>query len=119
MPMQEAGKGQEPGAAGNFLVGKTDLDGFIGCLEFNEFGHCWVSRFVGRLGEFYHTPTSLYQLWPQLLLHRYGLGSASKIRRRQQGANRGCCQGQFDPRQERRRMDCQEAIRYFSCFRWA
>jgi hypothetical protein len=43
-------------------------------LQFNEFGHCLVSRFVGRLGELYHTPTSLYQQWPQLLLHRYGLG---------------------------------------------
>jgi len=70
--MQEAGKGQEPGPTGNFLVGKTDLDGFIGCLEFNEFGHCLVSRFVGRFDELYHTPTSLYQQWPQLLLHRYG-----------------------------------------------
>ena len=60
MPVQETGKGQ-PGATGNFLVGETDLDGFIGSLEFNELGHCLVSRFVGRLGELYHTPTSLHQ----------------------------------------------------------
>ena len=59
--MQEAGKSQEPGPTGNFLVRKTDLDGFIGGWEFNEFGHGLVSRFVGRLGELYHTPTSLYQ----------------------------------------------------------
>src|SRR5260370_38995074 len=67
---------QQPGATRNFLVGKADLDGFMRSLEFNEFGHCLVSRFVGRLGELYHLPTSLYQQWPQLLLHRYGLGAA-------------------------------------------
>ncbi|MGO8696274.1 MAG: hypothetical protein ACLQVY_00950, partial [Limisphaerales bacterium] len=50
-------------------------------LEFNEFGHCLVSRFVGRLGELYHTPTSLYQQWPQLLLHRYGLAGQVAERR--------------------------------------
>src|SRR5260370_17058733 len=68
---------QQPGATRNFLVGKADLDGFMRSLEFNELGHCLVSRFVGGLGEFYHIPTSLYQQWPQLLLHRYGLGLAS------------------------------------------
>jgi hypothetical protein len=51
------------------------LDGFIGSLEFNEFGHCWVSRFVGRLCEICHTPTSLHQQWPQLLRHDYGLAN--------------------------------------------
>src|SRR5260370_15353377 len=69
---------QQPGATRNFLVGKADLDGFMRSLEFNEFGHCLVSRFVGRLGEVYHIPTSLYQQWPQLLLHRYGLASRTK-----------------------------------------
>src|ERR1022692_3878878 len=77
MPVQEIGEGYQTGAARNFLVGKADLDGLIGSLEFNELGHCLVSRFVGRLGELYHLPTSLYQQWPQLLLHRYGLETAS------------------------------------------
>jgi len=72
MPVQETGEGQEPGATGNFLISEADWDGFMGSLEFNEFGHCWVNRFVGRLGEVCHTPTSFYQQWPQLLLHRYG-----------------------------------------------
>jgi hypothetical protein len=37
------------------------LDGLFGGFEFNEFGHCLVSRFVGRLCELCHTPTSLHQ----------------------------------------------------------
>lgn len=65
MPVQETGKGQQPGATGYFLVREADSDGFIGRLEFNELGHCLVSRFVGRLGELFHTPTSLHQPWPQ------------------------------------------------------
>jgi hypothetical protein len=72
MPVQETGKGQQTGATGNSLVGEADLDRFIGSLELNEFGHCLVSRFVGRLCELCHTPTSLHQQWPQLLQHRYG-----------------------------------------------
>jgi len=47
MPLQESGKGQQTGATGNFLIGETDLDGFMGRLKFNELGHCLVSRFVG------------------------------------------------------------------------
>jgi hypothetical protein len=46
MPVQKIGKGQQTGATGNFLVGEADWDGLIGSLEFNEFGHCLVSRFV-------------------------------------------------------------------------
>jgi hypothetical protein len=61
MPVQEAGKSQKTRATGNFLIREADLDGFVRSLELNELGHCLVSRFVGRLGEFYHTPTSLYQ----------------------------------------------------------
>jgi hypothetical protein len=55
------------------LVGEADWDGFIGCLEFDEVGHCLASRSVGRLGELHHTPTSLHQQWPQSLRHGYGL----------------------------------------------
>jgi hypothetical protein len=47
VPVQEAGKRQQSGPAGNFLVGEADLDGFIGCWELDEFGHCLVSRSVG------------------------------------------------------------------------
>lgn len=45
MPVQKTGEGEQPGAPGNFLIGEADLDGLLGCLEFNEAGHCWVSRF--------------------------------------------------------------------------
>lgn len=73
MPVEEAGEGEEAGAAGNFLIGEADLNGFVGSLELNELGHCLVSRFVGGFGEVCHTPASLYQQWPQLLPHGYGL----------------------------------------------
>jgi hypothetical protein len=72
MPVQETGKGQQTGTTGNFLVGEADLNGFIGSLQFNEFGHCLVSRFVGGLGKLCHMPTSLHQQWAQLLPHDYG-----------------------------------------------
>ena len=71
MSVQEIGKGQQ--TIGNLLVGEADWDGFIGCLEFDEVGHCLASRSVGRLGELHHTPTSLHQQWPQSLRHGYGL----------------------------------------------
>lgn len=45
MPVQETGEGEQAGATGNFLVGEADSDGLIGGLEFNEVGHCLVSRF--------------------------------------------------------------------------
>jgi hypothetical protein len=72
MPMEKAGKGEEAGAAGNLLIGEADWDGFVGSWELDELGHCWVSRFVGGFGEVFHTPASLHQQWPPLLLHGYG-----------------------------------------------
>lgn len=50
MPVQEAGKSQQPGATGSFLVREADWDGFIGRWEANEFGHCLVRRCVGSFG---------------------------------------------------------------------
>ena len=47
--MEEAGEGEEAGPPGNFLVGETDLDGFLGRGQFNKFGHCLVSFSVGNL----------------------------------------------------------------------
>jgi hypothetical protein len=76
--MQETGEDQQTGATRNFLVGKADLDGFSGGLEFNEFGHCLVSRFVGRLCELCLSPSSLHEQWPQLILHEYGLGDRNR-----------------------------------------
>src|SRR5438552_8320547 len=74
MPMQEAGESQQPGPTRDSLIREADLNGFLGSLQFNEFGHCLVSRFVGCCCEIYHIPASFYQQWPKLLLHGYGLG---------------------------------------------
>src|SRR5438552_1057974 len=80
MPMQEAGESQQPGPTRDSLIREADLNGFLGSLQFNEFGHCLVSRFVGCCCEIYHIPASFYQQWPKLLLHGYGLDAWEKER---------------------------------------
>lgn len=49
VPLQKSSESEQAGSASDFLVGKTDLDGFLGRFEFNKFAHCLVSRMVRLL----------------------------------------------------------------------
>jgi hypothetical protein len=47
MPVEEPGKGEQPGPTADLLVGEADVDGLLWSFEFNEFGHCLVTGLSG------------------------------------------------------------------------
>jgi hypothetical protein len=52
MPMQKTGKWAKPGMGRYFLCREPDLNCFLTVVNFNNFGHCLGSRYVGVLGCF-------------------------------------------------------------------
>ena len=54
MPLEKTGEGQKSGSSTDFLVGEADLNGFFAVRQFNEFGHCLVSRFLSGSRLFFH-----------------------------------------------------------------
>lgn len=72
VPVQKPSEGQQPGATADFLVGETDFDGFGGCFESNELGHCLVAGIPGVIEWFTLHPSITSRQRPSWLLNRHG-----------------------------------------------